>query len=160
MASPQPFINLGRLRLGQTYRRSGTVGNGEVDVFRFKIDDPGRNALTLNSRSSGSLEFVNIADRQGRFPVDGVSSRATVSSSSNGGEGQITNTFSGVAPGVYFFRIKGAGSGENTYSFRLTYEPASAASSKVSNVSSLSSSFTSSIGSSVSSSSSTSGLFN
>jgi hypothetical protein len=156
MASPRPLINLGRLRLGQTYRRSGTVGNGEVDVFRFKIADPGRNALTLNSRSSGSLEFVNIADRQGRFPTDGVSSRATISSSTNGSEGQITNAFSGIAPGVYFLRIKGAGSGKNAYSFRLTYEPASAASSKVS---SLSSSFASSISSSVSSSSSASGLF-
>jgi hypothetical protein len=152
----RPLINLGRLKLGKTYRRSGSVGNGEVDVFRFKIADPGFNALTLNSRSSGSLEFVSLTDRQGKFP-GGIRSSATVSSSSNGSEGQITNAFSGVAPGVYFLRIKGAGNGENTYSFRLTYEPNASRSSGIS--SSFASTSSSSSGAAFSSSSSSSSLF-
>jgi hypothetical protein len=152
--------NLGTLKLGKTYRASGSVGNGETAVYRFKLNDLGRNALTLNSRSSGSLEFVNISDRQGKFPANGGSSRATVSSSVSGGEGQISNSFSGMTPGVYFLRIKGAGSGDNTYSFRLKYEPA--ADSAAVNFSSISSSgfnFSSSTGSSSSSSSSSSALF-
>jgi hypothetical protein len=156
MASNRAFNNLGTLKLGQTYAGSGTVGNGETDTIRFKLNDSGRNALTLNSRSTGSLEFVNIADRRGRFPGDGVNTRATVSSSVSGnGEGRVTNTFSGVASGVYFLRIKGSGSGENTYSYRLKYAPASADSggTVVSSVSSSSINFSSSSGSASSASS-------
>jgi hypothetical protein len=114
--------DLGALPLGRSASASGNVGNGMTDTYRFTVSDRGRNTLTLDNKINGSLESVRIVDELGNLSTDGaINTRG--SSTSVSGNGQIFSTFSGIQPGTYFLRFKGAATDNNVYSFRLNYQP-------------------------------------
>jgi hypothetical protein len=120
---------LGTLKLGKSYDYSGSLGNGETDIYRFRVGaNSGNNALTVDTKVNGSLAAIALLDRQGNVPT-GTALSTRVSTS--GGGGRISTTFSGITPGAYSLRLQGAGDGANTYSVRLNYQPATESRSSI-----------------------------
>lgn len=106
--------DLGTLKSGSSFKRSGTVGGSDLDFFKFKLDRTTNFSAELNNRSSNSIALT-ILDKSG----DSVTNRGrTLFKNVEGGDDQTLSTTS-LPQGTYYARLQNANGNQDSYDLRL-----------------------------------------
>jgi hypothetical protein len=109
-------VNIGPLRLGETYRGSGSVGRGVRDLFEFSVDDRSRILAELENDGNEPIAFT-LLDSSGNAFRKRNGSRLFVNvDEDDDAELRVPN----LPAGTYYLRAQSRFGDDERYSFELT----------------------------------------
>ena len=106
--------DLGTLKSGSSFKRSGTVGGRDLDFFKFKLDRTTDFSAELNNRSNDPIALTILGGSG-----NSVTNRGrTLFKNVEGGDDQILSTTS-LPKGTYYARLQNANGSQDSYDLRL-----------------------------------------
>jgi Secretion system C-terminal sorting domain len=108
--------DIGTLKRGSSYKKSGDVGGDDLDFFKVKLDGTTDFSAQLSNKDSGKPIAVTILDKKGKaVQRNGEFLFKNV----NAGDTQ-TISVSGLPKGTYFIRLQSEEGSNESYKLKLS----------------------------------------
>ncbi len=106
--------NLGTLKSGSSFKRSGTVGGSDLDFFKFKLDRTTNFSAELNNRGDDPIALT-VLDKRG----NSITNNGNILFQNVEADDRQTLSTTRLPKGTYYVRLQNNNGSRDSYDLRL-----------------------------------------